>query len=93
MLAVHIGGAILDKDTITAPFAELLMSYLARDPADRQSELYTSHVRPTEYQVIMDTALAVAANGCTAIIDAPLLNELSDPSSSLPFTNAARLLA
>ncbi len=77
-LATEMSGAVLDKDILTAAFVRSLMLHLTGDAHDRHSRQYSRHVRPLEYDVLLSTALEIAENNCPAVVDAPLIAEMSN---------------
>ncbi|WP_214107246.1 AAA family ATPase [Acrocarpospora catenulata] len=81
------GWAFLDKDSITRPMAERLLTSLGGDPNDRHSELYLHEVRPLGYRCLMETAWDNLDLGTSAILSAPFIAELADPDWVTRLTN------
>jgi predicted kinase len=73
------GWALLDKDVLTRPLVESMMSALNGDPNDRHSESYRVHVRPVEYRRLADTTFANIDKGLSTVVTAPFLAEVVDP--------------
>ncbi|MFD6227019.1 AAA family ATPase [Streptomyces sp. NPDC060232] len=73
------GWPVLDKDPITRPLAERLLSELGCDPNDRHSALYREKVRPLEYQCLLEAAYANVDCSISTVLTAPFIAELSDP--------------
>ena len=73
--------AYLDKDTITQPLVEALLSALDAPGGadDRQSDVYLKQVRPYEYQAFMNTVLENVTIGVPTIAVAPFVREMADP--------------
>ncbi|MEU4243124.1 AAA family ATPase [Actinoplanes sp. NPDC026619] len=76
VLAGLTGWTLLDKDLLTRPLVESLLSALAADPNDRHSAVYLQHVRPVEYRCLQSTVLAQLNLGLSCIVTAPFLREL-----------------
>jgi predicted kinase len=72
------GWTLLDKDTLTRPFAERLLVSLGGDPNDRHSPLYREHVRPLEYRCLLTTAHENLTRGVSTVLTAPFIAELAD---------------
>ncbi|MBM0274809.1 helix-turn-helix domain-containing protein [Micromonospora tarensis] len=79
MLAGITGWTLLDKDQITRPLVEDLLSAMDRDPNDRHSEAYLRRVRPVEYRCVLNAAFAQLDAGGSCIVSAPFLHELPNP--------------
>lgn len=65
----------LDKDTIGGTFSHALMQLHTGDANDRDSEAFQTHVRPLEYQALLDVALENLAMGVDCILCAPFGRE------------------
>jgi predicted kinase len=79
LLAGMTGWPLLDKDLITRPLVEHLLSALGNDPNDRHSDTYLQHVRPVEYRCLLNAAFAQLDAGTSSILTAPFLQEMPDP--------------
>ncbi|MFS0885040.1 AAA family ATPase [Aeromicrobium sp. 179-A 4D2 NHS] len=80
-LAIKTGAVLLDKDTLSLPFVNVLCEQLTGDPDDRHTDTYRELVRPLEYQTLMAAAwtnLTVSSAG--VIVVAPFIEELNDPT-------------
>ena len=79
LLARAMGSAHLDKDDL-APFVEKVGGHLDgwEGLSDRESETYRHHVRPVEYEVLVNLAMSQLDVGCSVVLDAPLSAELRD---------------
>nr|WP_202511969.1 AAA family ATPase [Streptomyces sp. SID3343] len=71
---------ILDKDSITRPMVEQLLTALGADPYDRHSSLYAERVKPHEYRCLMEAAWDNLDCGISVILDAPFVSQFSDPA-------------
>ncbi|WP_461025807.1 AAA family ATPase [Streptomyces sparsus] len=74
------GWPLLDKDPLTRPLVERLLTQLGCDPNDRHSEIYRTEVRPLEYQCLMESILANVECGISTVATAPFISEMADPS-------------
>lgn len=73
------GWALLDKDVLTRPLVESILTALKGDPNDRHSEIYRSQVRPVEYRCLANATFANIDNGISTVVTAPFLAEVVDP--------------
>jgi predicted kinase len=78
ILAEITSWALLDKDTLTRPLVEQLLTELNGDPHDRQSPLYLHRVRPLEYDCLVRTGQENLECGSSCILSAPFLHEVTD---------------
>jgi predicted kinase len=78
ILARQTGWPMIDKDTITRPVVEAALEILGQSPNDRESEIYLTKVRPTEYEALAATTLENVECGNSAIVTAPFLREFKD---------------
>lgn len=95
-LAMAIGGALLDLDTLTNPLlARIAARTGAGDDLDHPS--LRGAVRDARYACLRDTGAEVAAVGCPVVMVAPFTAELADPvawqqfSAALPPTGMSRV--
>lgn len=70
--------AMLDKDTITRPVVEAALELLGQPPSDREGELYLTHIRPAEYEALINTMIENVECGVSVILTAPFLREITD---------------
>ncbi|NEC67064.1 AAA family ATPase [Streptomyces sp. SID9727] len=78
LLAAATGWAMLDKDTISRPMTERLLTALGGDPDDRHSTTYLEHARPLEYQCLMKAVWENLECGTSVVAVAPFLAESTD---------------
>jgi len=79
-LARRIGGAHLDKDTITGGLTEEILRLAGHDPHDRDNNpYYVERVMPLEYAALMSVAGDCLRAGTSAVLDAPFGAFLDDP--------------
>lgn len=69
------GWALLDKDVLTRPLVETMLTTLNGDPNDRHSEIYRTQVRPVEYRCLANATFANIDNRTSTIVTAPFLAE------------------
>ncbi|MFG2230818.1 AAA family ATPase [Streptomyces sp. NPDC048723] len=78
MMSQATGWPLLDKDTLTRPLTESLLSHLNGDPDDRQSSVYAENVRPLEYESLMKACWENLECGVPVVAVAPFLGEVVD---------------
>nr|CTQ93327.1 putative P-loop ATPase [Kibdelosporangium sp. MJ126-NF4] len=78
MLARQSHWPMLDKDTTTRPVVEAALEKFGIAPSDRESDVYLSVLRPTEYEALIATMVENVSCGNSAIVTAPFIRELSD---------------
>ncbi|MEW2635409.1 ATP-binding protein [Streptomyces sp. NPDC048389] len=87
----HITGwPRLDKDSLTRPLVEALLTAHGGDPHDRHTPLYLEKARDAEYQCLMESAYDNIKAGISTVLDAPFLKELSDPAWMQRLANKCR---
>lgn len=79
LLAQSTGWTLLDKDTMTRPLTESLLTALGGDPDDRQTALYADRVRPVEYDCLLKSCWENVECGVPVIAVAPFIKEVDDP--------------
>ncbi|WP_433784659.1 GntR family transcriptional regulator [Actinomycetospora sp. CA-101289] len=80
IIARLTGWPVFDKDSATRPVVEMALQELGSSPNDRESELYLTKVRPAEYEALRTLTAENVACGNSAIMTAPFIRELRDPS-------------
>ncbi|MFD3542072.1 AAA family ATPase [Streptomyces sp. NPDC058662] len=78
MMSQATGWPLLDKDTLTRPLTESLLTHLNGDPDDRQSSVYAESVRPLEYESLMKACWENLECGVPVVAVAPFLGEVVD---------------
>jgi predicted kinase len=78
-LSAVTGWALLDKDVLTRPLVESMLSALHGDPNDRHSDTYRTQVRPVEYRCLANATFVNIDNGISTVVTAPFLAEVTDP--------------
>lgn len=74
------GWPVFDKDSATRPVVEMALQELGSSPNDRESELYLTKVRPAEYEALRTLTAENVSCGVSAVMTAPFIRELRDPS-------------
>ncbi|MGH2733251.1 MAG: AAA family ATPase [Actinomycetota bacterium] len=74
------GWTHLDKDALTRPLVESLLSSLDADPNDRHTPIYNEQVRPVEYRCLLTAAFNNLDNRVSTVLTAPFLREMPDQS-------------
>ncbi|MFE0423440.1 AAA family ATPase [Streptomyces sp. NPDC058953] len=72
------GWPVLDKDPLTRPLVERLLTALGGDPHDRHTEVYREQVRPLEYQCLLEAVYANVDCTISTVVTAPFVAELTD---------------
>lgn len=78
LISKGVPTVILDKDTVCRPLLEAGLKLLSNNPDDRESDLYLNHLRPLEYECLMNSAFNNAAMGVNAVLSAPFIQEFRD---------------
>ena len=92
ILARQTGWPVFDKDSATRPVVEMALQELGSSPDDRESELYLTKVRPAEYEALRTLTAENVACGNSAIMTAPFIKELKDPTWARSLTGDAESL-
>lgn len=81
------GWPLLDKDPLTRPLVERLLTAVGGDPNDRHTDLYRTQVRPVEYDCLMQSAFANIKCGISTVLTAPFISEMTNPEWMARLTN------
>jgi len=68
----------IDKDTITKAFTEKLLEALGSHKDDRESDVYTNHVRAIEYEIMMKHAFENLGLHNNVVCSAPFIAQFND---------------
>lgn len=80
-ISQYLSLPLLDKESLTRAFVEVLAISLTGDPQDRQSPQYLEHIRPLEYTALMETTWGILESGSHGVVvTAPFGKELFDSS-------------
>lgn len=77
-LSAITSWALLDKDVLTRPLVESMLTSMGGDPNDRHTELYRTAVRSVEYRCLVNATFANIDNGVSTVVTAPFLAEVAD---------------
>ena len=80
IIARETGWSILDKDTFTRPVVEVALEAFGQSPHDRESDTYTSLIRPREYEALIAATSENVECGNSVIATAPFIREFNDPA-------------
>jgi predicted kinase/transcriptional regulator with XRE-family HTH domain len=78
-LSALTGWCVLDKDVLTRPLVEELLTAHGLDANDRHSPTYRTLVRPFEYRGLMDAGDLNLRSGISTVVTAPFIAEFADP--------------
>ena len=79
-LSALTGWCILDKDTVSRPLVEQLLTAYGADPNDRHTDTYLERVRPLEYRGLLDAGAENLRAGVSTVLTAPFIREFAHPT-------------